>query len=229
MRALLELLHELPERARVEAEVEGQGIGIGEAQRRNTPDAYQRLVVRKRRIADLRHPVVIVVGGMVDAVIAREAHVYHGAAKVVEEHGVIGAAADARLDQIRRLRRVVRLVIAHPGRFPGSAQGLAVRCHHRAARLDEHRRERGHRVGREAEALGSGGGGGAAHGFIDVQVGDELVTEVVGELLAPFGRAGEAVLLAVPAAGDERAPRPQSLSLELAEIAREFQHRGACR
>ena len=50
--------------------------------------------------------------------------------------------------------------------------------------------------------------------------------QLVRELLAPFGRAGEADLLAVPAAEDHRAPRTHALLRQLPERARHLHHRG---
>jgi len=48
----------------------------------------------------------------------------------------------------------------------------------------EHGRERSYSGRREAEALGTRGGGGSGDGFIDVEIRDELFLQVIGELLA---------------------------------------------
>src|SRR5580692_10709488 len=68
---------------------------------------------------------------------------------------------------------------------------------------------------------------GAGGGFVDVDVGDGLGAEFVGELLSPFGGTGEADLFAVPTADDESAARAHALFGELAEGTSEFHHAGS--
>ena len=82
--------------------------------------------------------------------------------------------------------------------------------------FDQHGRER--RDGLAVEVWAGGG-------LIDVDVGDRLVAEFVGELLSPFGGTGEADFFSVPTADNDGAPRTYSLFRQLSQGAGQFHHR----
>ncbi len=90
---------EAAQRRGVGLDVERQDERVGEPQGHRAPELRHQVRVAESRIADPRHPVVAVVGRVVDAVGAVEAHVDDRHAEVVDEHGVVGAAADAGHDQ----------------------------------------------------------------------------------------------------------------------------------
>src|SRR2546429_3669067 len=52
-----------------------------------------------------------------------------------------------------------------------------------------------------------------------------LFLQIVGELLAPFGRARQRILLSIPTAYDHRASWPPSALLQLAKGPRQLHHR----
>ncbi len=65
----------------VGCEVEGQQVGVGQAQGRDSPELSHQGVVLVAGIAEVVHPVEVVVGGVVDAVVAVEAQTDHGHAR----------------------------------------------------------------------------------------------------------------------------------------------------
>ncbi len=85
-----------------------------------------------------------------------------------------------------------------------------------AGELLDHRRQRAH--GRDAERR-------ARRRRVDVEIGHRLGLQLGGELLAPLGGSGERHFLAVPAAEDQRAPRPDAVAGEPAERRRQLHHR----
>ena len=124
-----------------------------------------------------------------------------GHPEVVEEDRVVRAAADAHVHEVvvgdgggvaRRLPRLAR-----PAARSASARGRPVAGSSSSrARSSSEGRQGADRLWLEVGARGRG---------VDVEVGDRLRPELVGELLAPLGRAGESHLLAVPGAEDEGA------------------------
>src|SRR5204863_7645827 len=91
--------------------------------------------------------------------------------------------------------------------------------------LHEHRRERSDGRGREAQAVGARGGGGPGDRFIDVEISDEFFLDIIGEVLAPFGGAGESVFFTIPAADHDGAARTDVTLFEFAKRTRELHHR----
>ncbi len=90
-----EFIYELADVAGVAGEVEGEQVGVREAQGRHAPELAHQRVVFVAGIAEVVHPVEIVVGGVVDAVVSVEPEAEDGHADEVEEDGMVGAAADA--------------------------------------------------------------------------------------------------------------------------------------
>ena len=69
------------------------------------PELHERDVITESWIADARDPVVVVVHRVVDAVGSVERQVRDGHAEEVQEHRVVGSAAEAIVDQARGRRR----------------------------------------------------------------------------------------------------------------------------
>src|SRR5882762_10125641 len=92
-------LKELFERRSVEAEIKRKNVRIGETKRNEPPDPREGDVVFERGIADVRHPVMIVVHRVIDAVVAVKSEIDHWPAKMIQKYSVIGAAANARFDE----------------------------------------------------------------------------------------------------------------------------------
>src|SRR4029434_7253335 len=63
------------------------------------------------------------------------------------------------------------------------------------------------------------------HARVAVDVRDRVLRELLVELLAPLGRADEAVLLGVPAREHDRALRLEARAFQLAERARALEER----
>src|SRR5467141_730247 len=223
---LFELAQELFERRSVEAEIKRKNVRIGETKRNEPPDSREGDVVFERGIADVRHPVMIVVHRVIDAVVAVKSEIDHWPAKMIQKYSVIGAAADARFDEGAVERRSACFRIAGRGGAPGFVERFSGRRANVFGGFHEHGRERSYSGRREAEALGTRGGGGSGDGFIDVEIRDELFLQVIGELLAPFRRAGERVFFAIPTADDDSAARADAELLEFAKRTRELHHGG---
>ena len=118
-------MQKLFQRRGVKAEVKRENVRVRETQRDEAPDARQGDVVLERGIADMLHPVVIVVHGVVHAVVARKIEVDHWPAEMIEEHRVVGAAADACFHQRAVERRSASLRIAHRRGAPCFVQRFA--------------------------------------------------------------------------------------------------------
>src|ERR1700674_6102790 len=172
----------------------------------------------------MRHPGVVVVRGVIHAIVARETEVDDRSAEMIEEYGVIGAAADARFDECAVEWRTARFRIAHRRGAPGVVQGFSGRRANLFRRFHEHGREESYGGGGEARALGARRTGGSRDGFIHVDIGDEFLLEVVCELLAPFRRAGESVFFAIPTANNDGAARADTTLLEFAKRTRQLHH-----
>ena len=125
-----ELAEKASKRSAVGAEVEGQHIGVREAQGDDAPDPRERGVVAEVRISDVRHPEMIVVAGMIDPIVSGEPQVHHRPSQMIEEHRVIGTAADPRLHEIRIGRGRGELPVARPSGPPRLVQRLAGRGGH---------------------------------------------------------------------------------------------------
>ena len=87
----------------------------------------------------------------------------------------------------------------------------------RVAGLNQHRRERSHGAAIQIWSRG---------GRVHIDVSDSLFAQLIGELLTPFGRAGESDFLSVPTADDHGPPRTNALLQKLAERASQLHHRG---
>src|ERR1700676_996155 len=111
--SLFELAQELFKRRSVETEVKGENLRVGETKRHKTPDPRERDVVFERGIADARHPVMIVVHRVIDAVVAVKSEIDHRPSEMIQKHGVIRATANARFDEGAVERRSARSRIAH--------------------------------------------------------------------------------------------------------------------
>ena len=90
-----EITDELTDIARIFSKVEGEEIGVREAQRCHSPELRHERVVSVSGVAEVVHPEEVVVGRVVDAVIAFESQAENGDADEVQEYGVIRSAADA--------------------------------------------------------------------------------------------------------------------------------------
>ena len=100
-----EFIHEMADVARIGGEIEGEQVGVGEAKRGHSPELRHQRVVAVAGVAEVVHPVEVVVGGVVDAVVAFESETEDGHADEVEEDGVVGAAADAGVGEFRSRHR----------------------------------------------------------------------------------------------------------------------------
>src|ERR1051325_7554561 len=141
---------------------------------------------------------VIVVEGVIDPVRAIEDEVGRRYAKMVEEDGVVGAAAEDRDGEL--VASGARGVAPNVGRTralaPGVRDGLALlgaRVVDRACRISNRFKEKGRRRRREVASRGRG---------VDVYADERVLAILSLVLLAPFGRAGECVLFGVPRAKD---------------------------
>src|SRR5216684_7894029 len=222
---LLKLAKKLSQRRAIEAEIKRQNIRIRKAQSNEAPHTREGDVVFKRGIADMRHPVVIVIHGVVDAIFAAKTKIEHRTAEVVEKHGVIGTAADACFDEptVRGWSGSFR--IAHARSAPGFVKRFSGRGANVLGSFHEHRSERGDSRRREAEAVRSRSCSGSGDGGIHVEIGNQFVLEVASKLLAPFGGTGQAIFFAIPTADDYGAARADAALLQFTERARELHHR----
>src|ERR1700694_3086717 len=146
---LFELAQKLFKRRSVEAEVKRKNVRVGETKRHETPDASEGDVVFERGVADVRHPVMIVVHRVIDAVVAVKSEIDHRPAEMVQKHSVIGAAANARFDEGAVERRSARFRIARRGGAPGFVQRFSGRRANVFGGFHEHGRERSYGGGRE--------------------------------------------------------------------------------
>src|SRR2546430_2232258 len=164
---------------------------IGDPAFDQTPNASKGDVVFERRITDVRHPIMIVVHRVIHTVVAGKSEIDNRPTEMIQKHRMIGAAADARFDERAVEWRSASFRIAHRGGAPGFVQRFFRWRADVFGGLHEHRRERSDGRGREAQAVGSRGGGGPGDRFIDVEISDEFFPQIIGELLGPFGRGGE--------------------------------------
>src|SRR6266702_8905642 len=91
---LLEFAQKLFQRRCVETEIKRKNVRVSKTERHEPPHPRESDVVFERRVTDMRHPVMIVVHRVIDAVVARETQVDNRAAEGIVEHSVIGAAAN---------------------------------------------------------------------------------------------------------------------------------------
>src|SRR5713226_3101746 len=96
---VFELAEKLFQNRCIEAEVKRKNVRIGQTQCDDAPDSRQSDVVFERGIADVRHPVIIVVHRVIDAVVAGETEIDDRPAEMIEKYGVIGAAANTSFDE----------------------------------------------------------------------------------------------------------------------------------
>ena len=73
----------------VETEVIRQHIRVGQPQRHQSPDVGQRDVIFEGGIADVLHPVMIVVHRVIHAVITSKPEVDHRPAQMIQKHRVV--------------------------------------------------------------------------------------------------------------------------------------------
>ena len=86
--------------ARVAGEVEREQVGVRQAQRQHSPQLRHQRVIAIAGIAEVVHPVEVVVHRVVDAVVAVEAELDDGQPTKFEKDGVVGAAADAGVGRL---------------------------------------------------------------------------------------------------------------------------------
>ena len=81
--------------------VERQHVGVREPQRHHAPHACHRRVALEARVAELRHPQMVVVHRVVDAVRTGVRQIGDRHAEKVQKDGVVRSAAEPVGDQLR--------------------------------------------------------------------------------------------------------------------------------
>src|SRR5579863_2484003 len=99
--ARIEFAEKTPERRAIGAKIKRKKIRVREPQSEQTPDAAERDVVFKLRIADALHPKVIVVSGMIDAVVTGKTETDDRTPEMIQKNSVIRAASYPGLDERR--------------------------------------------------------------------------------------------------------------------------------
>ena len=99
---LFQVGNELANIARVGGKIERQNVGVSKTQSQYAPQLRHQGVIAIARIAEMVHPVKIVVHRVVDAIVTVEAEPDHGHPHEIQEHGMVGTAADSCVCQIRR-------------------------------------------------------------------------------------------------------------------------------
>src|SRR5215470_7037897 len=89
------IIYELADVGGVRGEIEGQKISIRQAECGYPPELGSERVILVARVAEVVHPVEVIVGGVVNTIIAFESQSEHGHADEIEKDSVITAAADA--------------------------------------------------------------------------------------------------------------------------------------
>src|ERR1700733_258322 len=89
---LRQLLYELADVAGVVGEVEGEEIGVGEAECRDPPELRHQCVIAVAGIAEAVHPEEVIVAGVINAVVSLEAEAEHRDTNEVQENSVVAAA-----------------------------------------------------------------------------------------------------------------------------------------
>src|SRR5690348_16857 len=97
--ASIEIASELANLLGIEGKVVGEDVAIREPQRQCSPQIRHRGVITVARVAEMVHPVKIVVHGMVNAVWPVELQKHRGNAEIIEKNSVVRTAADARIRQ----------------------------------------------------------------------------------------------------------------------------------
>ena len=219
---VVELANEVANRRGIRRHVVRQDLGIGEPQRHRAPELRHEMRVLEAGVAHGREPVVAVVGGVVDAVGTVELQFGDRQPHMVDEHGVVRPAADARGDE----RLIGQRAVLRPLRRLGGSAPRVIERHTRRVPqilrdLDDHRRQRAD--GRHVEVR-------PRRRRVHVQIRHRLLPQLVAEVLAPFGGAGERDLFAVPRAEHERALGAHALLLQGAErLGQLHQRRRAAR
>ena len=127
-------------------EAQRSHVGGRGAEGEETEVARRGLVIDELRIAEVRHPVEVVVDGVIHAVVAAETAVGRRHAEVIDEGGVVGARPEPA--QLQFEARVLRVEIHGFGGGPGGLGTLFPQRPHHAAlsRLGHHVRGLTHRV-----------------------------------------------------------------------------------
>src|SRR6185437_3210315 len=85
----------------VEREIVRKNVTICEAKRKRAPELRHQRVITIAGIAEMIHPIKIIVHGMVDAVGTVELEEHGGDAEIIQEDSVVGTAANARFGEER--------------------------------------------------------------------------------------------------------------------------------